>query len=560
MPRAATPRSRRTNTSTAPIMRKFKSKPEVVITRPPAAAPSSASASASPPVPPRMMKVEPTEPGMPSPSSRVTITIRPRPPPAPPVLPHPSEPWKHPDELEFIEPSDLSEDALIAQLCAHAFSVPPRPGHSTDPWVKIIGKEGVTTILPRGYRLPLMFAMKFQWESLRLVMTSPDRDGEWDGYKFDILHVSRLCTRFLREAREQMQRAGMDRMWRCPMFDRALARYYRRWLVSRVEFLRDFWIEFEEEEYERDVLKNDWMRFVLKGHKGFRLTKEEVISGLSFDTITQGLGYHNGRINWIPPPRPTEKPEKQEKKVDWDEWKRERYRRREEKKKESRRLKAELKVAKAKEKEEKEREEREEERHKDKPNSSTSSNSNSNAHDAPKEPQKHTDPAPAPNDAQQPDKPKSSADEAAKEKAKAKEKEQEKEKKRLANAARLHRLSFPGKRPTTRSLRADVPGLYDHVIREREESLREQSLLELERSRSTSSSVFDFSGSNPKDNLDNGPAKTPLSRTPSMSMGMGMVKTESMGCRGGRGGWCGWGWGCGDARCRSGARLGPIAS
>lgn len=73
------------------------------------------------------------------------------------------------------------------------------------------------------------------------------------------------------------------------MFDRALTRYYRRWFVNRPEFLKEFWCEFGGDEYQRDVLKKDWNRFALKGHKGFRITKDEIQTGISFEEFINGL-------------------------------------------------------------------------------------------------------------------------------------------------------------------------------------------------------------------------------------------------------------------------------
>lgn len=107
-----------------------------------------------------------------------------------------------------------------------------------------------------------MFTAKFQWESLRLVMTSASPHKEWEEYKYDILHVSRLCARFLEEARNAQYAAGFDEGWRSKMFDRALTRYYRRWLVNRPEFLKDFWREFGEKEYTKDVLQHGGMSFL----------------------------------------------------------------------------------------------------------------------------------------------------------------------------------------------------------------------------------------------------------------------------------------------------------
>ncbi|KAG5650302.1 hypothetical protein H0H81_012684 [Sphagnurus paluster] len=252
------------------------------------------------------VKAEPKDGVIPAASS-TKLTIIPR---ARPVIPppRPEKPWQHPDELTYIQPENWSQATLVADLCDHGFSVPARPPPSaaaTSPFTTITKVNGTTTVVPKGYRLPLMFAMKFQWESLRLVLTSPLRDAEWDDYKFDILHVSRLCRRFLEEAEAAMAEQGMDRLWRSPMFDRALTRYYRRWLVSREEFLRDFWKEFGEEEYQRDAVKNDWNRFVLKGHKGFRLTPEECAGGLSYEKVTQGLALRLEEeiVEWDAPSR-----------------------------------------------------------------------------------------------------------------------------------------------------------------------------------------------------------------------------------------------------------------
>lgn len=57
-------------------------------------------------------------------------------------------------------------------------------GTSTTPAPSTASAERPkATYLPRGYRIPLMFVAKFQWESLRLVLTSERPEGEWDEFK-----------------------------------------------------------------------------------------------------------------------------------------------------------------------------------------------------------------------------------------------------------------------------------------------------------------------------------------------------------------------------------------
>jgi hypothetical protein len=112
----------------------------------------------------------------------------------------------------------------------------------------ITSKDGITTV-PRGYRVPLLFLAKVQWESLKLLLTSAR--SLWDIIKYDLLHLARLCTQFLAKARNV---AHMKRQWRDPMFDRPLTRFFNGWLGCRDLFMLDFYNEFKEEEYKDDML------------------------------------------------------------------------------------------------------------------------------------------------------------------------------------------------------------------------------------------------------------------------------------------------------------------
>jgi len=107
-----------------------------------------------------------------------------------------------------------------------------------------------------------MFVAKFQWDSLKLVLTSPDPQKEWEEYKFDIIHLCRLCESLLIQAAEAQMQAGgtgakgIDRLWRSATFDRVLTRFYHRWFVSREWSIRKFWEEFDDDEYDGDILKH----------------------------------------------------------------------------------------------------------------------------------------------------------------------------------------------------------------------------------------------------------------------------------------------------------------
>ncbi|KAJ7254989.1 hypothetical protein B0H12DRAFT_545811 [Mycena haematopus] len=227
----------------------------------------------------------------------ITLLIPPRPslnpkPHSPPKTK--AQPWRHPDELPFIRTGGKtwSNIAIVRFLRATALSIPPAPASLAERWVHVRCADGTLVALPRGYRVPLLWVVKFLWSSVAIVLA--EAGGEWDEKKFDLLHVARLIDTLVsgaRRAKEEAEAKGkqMDRSWRCAAFDRALRRYWHRWLVMRDEFVMDFWREFAEEEFDGDVLRLGWAAWVLKGHKGFFLTKEEVANGISAAEFTHGL-------------------------------------------------------------------------------------------------------------------------------------------------------------------------------------------------------------------------------------------------------------------------------
>ncbi|KAJ7493986.1 hypothetical protein FB451DRAFT_450417 [Mycena latifolia] len=218
----------------------------------------------------------------------------PTPIPAPATHPVAPKSWRHPDELPYIRTAEKTWDdmAIVRFLAANAFSVPPRSTRTIEPWVVVRCADGADAVLPRAYRLPLLWVAKYLWTSVQLVLTADAaiRQREWDNTKFELLHIARLCAGLLAAARAQMDEGGViERGWRCVLFDRALRRYWHDWLIMRDEFVRDVWREFGEEEFRGDVLKLGWGQWVLRGRKGFTLTKKEVAEGITAEEFTKGL-------------------------------------------------------------------------------------------------------------------------------------------------------------------------------------------------------------------------------------------------------------------------------
>lgn len=206
-----------------------------------------------------------------------------------PVESPPDHGWQNPAELDYIDASTMSKAAIVEYLITHSFSVPPK----RNMWVTITSADGTTTVIPGGYHVPLLFAAHFQWTSLRLVLNS----GEWDQFNSGILHISRMCDRFLEEARSAMKR-GMMKGWRCQTFDRLLVRYRLYHLLSDPASVKEFDETYGEVEYANDVVKFDWKRWALKGHKGFKLLPEDIKEGVELGTWLEGLKERDGDWVW----------------------------------------------------------------------------------------------------------------------------------------------------------------------------------------------------------------------------------------------------------------------
>jgi hypothetical protein len=143
----------------------------------------------------------------------------------------------------------------VSFLEEHVISIPPYRDGRSDPLV-VISSSGETTIVPMGYRVPLLWLAKVQWESLKIAVTV--HCSLWDIIKLDLVYISRLTATFLAHAREAGVRAAsgqIDKRWRDPMFDRVMTRFFVGWMGCRDVFVEEFYKEFKDEEYKEDVVR-----------------------------------------------------------------------------------------------------------------------------------------------------------------------------------------------------------------------------------------------------------------------------------------------------------------
>ncbi|KAF7364816.1 hypothetical protein MVEN_00351700 [Mycena venus] len=215
--------------------------------------------------------------------------------------------WRHPDELEYIGPNHPSaaqwtDIRIVTFMVDNAFTILSRNADSKQTWVevKVPNRNGTvtSTTLPRGYRIPLLWLGKVEWDCLKLLLTSAKE--QWPALRFDVLHIARLSFEFLAKARKEVK---MKRGYRDVMFDRALSRFFNGWMGSRDEFVWDFYREFRDEEYEDDMLQRRWLQKAVKGIQGFAITERELSDGITAEQFTRGLNLdrEKGTFEWIDP-------------------------------------------------------------------------------------------------------------------------------------------------------------------------------------------------------------------------------------------------------------------
>ena len=152
-------------------------------------------------------------------------------------------------ELEYLRP-DWSDERFIEYLQSHAFDVPPS---SPDSLVHIQSVDGRVTAIPRAYRLPLLIVACDLWSCFEdLILYEHEF---WDSHKFDFLHLSRLCTTLLSQARVAAHTGTLDGSWRCLTLDRFLTRIYLHWFSNWDEWLAKFSKDWGEQIYARNPLK-----------------------------------------------------------------------------------------------------------------------------------------------------------------------------------------------------------------------------------------------------------------------------------------------------------------
>ncbi|KAJ7922054.1 hypothetical protein B0H13DRAFT_2655795 [Mycena leptocephala] len=132
--------------------------------------------------------------------------------------------------------------------------------------------------------------------------------------KLDLVYISRLTATFLAHAREAGVRAAssqIDKRWRDPMFDRVMTGFFVGWMGCQDVFVKEFYKEFNDEEYKEDIVRRRWsQKVVCPGIGGFILTARDLRDGGDADEFLSGLTLDRDSLtfHYAPEVRPFSSP------------------------------------------------------------------------------------------------------------------------------------------------------------------------------------------------------------------------------------------------------------
>ncbi|KAJ3802195.1 hypothetical protein GGU11DRAFT_740916 [Lentinula aff. detonsa] len=174
--------------------------------------------------------------------------------------------WKHPAELIYSTGTHWTNKKLIYYCIANALSV--NPPSLTMPGVCSVSGGKKTVVLSDRYRIPIIYASRWQWAKLKELMTAADEEQtlRWSEAKYEVLHIARVW-KILTDERPSAdtlywcypswreQRLEDLKEWRCHTLDRVLTRFRMDCFSSEPSRVEKFWEEYQGSEYSKDVLE-----------------------------------------------------------------------------------------------------------------------------------------------------------------------------------------------------------------------------------------------------------------------------------------------------------------
>ncbi|KAJ3989492.1 hypothetical protein F5890DRAFT_1186249 [Lentinula detonsa] len=218
--------------------------------------------------------------------------------------------WKHPAELIYSTGTYWTNKKLIYYCIANALSV--NPPSLTMPGVCSVSGGKKTVVLSDRYRIPIIYASRWQWTKLKELMTAAADEEQtlrWSEAKYEVLHIARVWKILTDEGpsadtlnwcypSRREQRLEDVKEWRCHTLDRVLTRFRMDCFSSEPSRVEKFWEEYQESEYSKDSLEFDWQNWLSQPRDGVTLSESDYNSGLDSEVLMRGLVEKDGAWIW----------------------------------------------------------------------------------------------------------------------------------------------------------------------------------------------------------------------------------------------------------------------
>lgn len=200
-------------------------------------------------------------------------SAQPKPKPTAPSTdgPHDNSDWKHPAELIYSSGKFWTDKKLLYYCILNALSI-SSPSHSPAPDLCYLSDGKKTVVVSEQYRAPILFASRWQWAKLQLLLTvttdeeqEQRRKARWAEEKYEVLHIARVWKILTDEGPlaetlspaygkyQRLEKIKNIRNWRCHTLDRVLTRFRMGCFSSEPSKMERFWSKYQEREYRKDV-------------------------------------------------------------------------------------------------------------------------------------------------------------------------------------------------------------------------------------------------------------------------------------------------------------------
>ncbi|KAE9386411.1 hypothetical protein BT96DRAFT_928217 [Gymnopus androsaceus JB14] len=220
------------------------------------------------------------------------------------------EGWKHPAELIYSTGHYWSDKKLFYYCITNTLSLSAFSPNNSGLCSVSDGRK--TIAISEKYRVPIIFATHWQWAKLKSLLAAgeAERKRRWAEEKYEVLHIARVWKILTDEGPsiESWSSNVFKQNWRCHTLDRVLTRFKMGCFSSESSRVENFWDEYQETEYSKEVLDFDWRDWLSEPRDGVALNESQFNSGLDPESLMRGLKEKDGEWLWETPENPLPEP------------------------------------------------------------------------------------------------------------------------------------------------------------------------------------------------------------------------------------------------------------